>query len=128
MHFVFLHLARERMTRMKPRLITCFLLIAAMFVFISSAAAQSNYSFNLEREVVQAYWNSDGTLALDYQLTFANDSNGHPIDYVDMAMPNGNFDMSTVSADTGGQGLDVSQSDYQGTGSGFAVVMGSSTI
>ncbi len=113
---------------MKPRLIASLLLIAAMFVFISSAAAQSNYSFNLEREVVQASWNSDGTLALDYQLTFANDSSGHPIDYVDMAMPNGNFDMSTVSADVGGQGLTVSESDYQGTGSGFAVVMGSSTI
>jgi hypothetical protein len=113
---------------MKPRLIIPFLLIALMFVFTSSAAAQSSYSFSLNKEIVQVIWNADGTLALDYQLTFTNDPNGHPIDFVDMGMPNGNFDMSTVSADVAGQAVDVSTSDYQGTGSGFAVVMGSQTI
>ena len=113
---------------MKPRLIILFLLIALMFVFTTSASAQSSYSFNLSKEVVQAYWNADATLALDYQLTFANDPGGHPIDFVDMGMPNGNFDMNTVKADVAGQAVDVSTSDYQGTGSGFAVVMGSQTI
>jgi hypothetical protein len=113
---------------MKPRLIASFLLVAMLFAFTSSVAAQSDYSFSLDREVVQVYWNADGTLALDYRLTFTNDSSGHPIDYVDMGMPNDNFDMGTVSADVDGQGVDVSTSDYQGTGSGFAVVMGAKTI
>ena len=113
---------------MKPRLITSLLLTAVLFVFTTSAAAQSSYSFSLDREVVQASWNANGTLALDYMLTFSNDSSGHPIDFVDMGMPNGNFDMSTVSADVGGQAVDVSSSDYQGSGSGFAVVMGPQTI
>ena len=113
---------------MKPRLLVSFLLIAVMFVFTSSAAAQSSYSFSLDREVVQVLWNADGSLALDYQLTFTNDPSGHPIDFVDMGMPNSNFDMSTVSADVNGQTVDVSTSDYQGNGSGFSVVMGSKTI
>jgi hypothetical protein len=112
----------------KPRLIISFLLVAMMFVFTTSAAAQSSYSFSLDKEVVQVSWNANGTLALDYLLTFTNDSGGHPIDFVDMGMPNGNFDMNTVSADVAGQSVDTSTSDYQGSGSGFAVVMGSQTI
>ncbi len=113
---------------MKPRLIISFLLIGMLFAFTSRASAQSSYSFSLNKEVVQAYWNADGTLALDYQLTFVNDPSGSPIDYVDMGMPNGNFDISTVTADVGGQPVDASTSDYQGSGSGFAVDMGSQTI
>ena len=112
----------------KSRLIISFLLIAMMFVFTTSAAAQSSYSFSLDKEVVQVYWNADGTEALDYQLTFTNDPSGHPIDFVDMGMPNGNFDMGTVKADVAGQAVDTSTSDYQGTGSGFAAVMGDQTI
>ena len=75
---LFTLLAFERMTLMKPRLIISFLLIAVMFVFTTSASAQSSYSFSLDKEVVQVYWNADGTQALDYQLTFTNDPSGHP--------------------------------------------------
>lgn len=113
---------------MKSRLIAFLSLIAVMLLFTTAVAAQSDYSFSLDREVVQAYWNADGTLALDYQLTFTNNPGAHPIDYVDMGMPNANFVMSTVSADVNGQPVNTSKSDYQGTGSGFAVVMGSQTI
>ena len=107
---------------MKPRLIASLLLIVVMLFVTTSAAAQSNYSFSLDREVVQVFWNSDGSLALDYTFTFSNDSSGHLIDFVDMGMPNGNFDLGSVSADVDGQTVDVSSSDYQGSGSGFAVV------
>ena len=113
---------------MKLRLISLILLVGMIFAVTTGAAAQSDYSFSLDREVVNAYWNADGTLQLDYALTFTNDTSGHPIDYVDMGMPNGNFDMGTVSADVNGASVDVSTSDYQGSGSGFAVVMGAQTI
>jgi len=113
---------------MKLRLIRLFLLVGMIFAVSANAAAQSSYSFNLQKETVQVYWNSDGTEALDYTLTFANDAGAHPIDYVDMGMPNSNFDMSTVSADVNGTSVDTSTSDYQGSGSGFSVVMGSQTI
>ena len=111
----------------KLRLFSSLVLIVLMFSMVSSVAAQS-YSFNLTQEMVQVYWNSDGTMALDYIFTFTNDPGGHVIDYVDVAMPNGNFDMNTASADVNGHSVPVSQSDYQGTGSGFSVVMGSDAI
>ena len=114
---------------MKQRLA---LLLAFLLLITSAtnAAAQSSssYLFSVPKESVNVYWNADGTESLDYVLNFVNQPGAHPIDYVDMGMPNSNFDMSTVTADVGGQSVDVSQSDYQGSGSGFSVVMGSQTI
>jgi hypothetical protein len=115
------------MTLMKPRLIASFLLIAMLFVFTSSAAAQS-YSFNLNQEIAQVYWNSDGTSALDYTFTFVNDPGGHVIDFVDVGMPNGNYDLGNITADVSGQPVNIS-SDFQGDGPyGFSVDMGTYAI
>ncbi len=112
---------------MKPRLIASMLLIAMLFIFTSNVAAQS-YSFNVSQEVVDVFWNSDGTLDLDYQFTFVNDPGAHVIDFVDVGMPNGNYDLGRVTADVDGDALNVS-SDFQGDGPyGFAVDMGSHAI
>ncbi len=111
---------------MKYRLAIFF----AIFLALSSTLnvfAQSYY-FSLDQEVVNVYWNSDGTLALDYQLKFTNQPGGHAIDFVDMGMPNGNFDINTANADVNGSAVSISQSDYQGSGSGFAVDLSSMAI
>jgi hypothetical protein len=111
----------------KLRLLASFALIISMFTLVSGVSAQS-YSFNLTQETVQATWDSNGTLALDYTFTFANDPSGHVIDYVDVGMPNGNFNLGNASADANGHTLSVT-SDFQGDGSyGFAVDMGSQAI
>ena len=111
----------------KLRLLASFVLIVLMFTMVSSVAAQS-YTFNLTQETVNAYWNSDGTLALDYVFTFANDPSGHVIDFVDVGMPNGNFNMGSITADVGGQRVNIS-SDFQGDGpDGFSVDMGAYAI
>jgi hypothetical protein len=108
-------------------------LLALALVFIlavglpASALAQ-DYYFAVEQETVHAYWNEDGTLTLDYTLVFVNQPGAHAIDFVDMGMPNNSFDTSTVSADVNGSSVSVSRSEYQGSGSGFAVVMGSNAI
>jgi len=108
---------------MKIRLFASLVLVTLMFTLVSSAAAQ-DYSFRLDRETVNAYYNADGTLALDYVFTFTNDPGGHVIDFVDVGMPNGNFVSSTISADVNGNSLSIS-SDFQGDGPfGFAVDMG----
>ena len=111
---------------MKRRLALLFALILA-FASTINAAAQSYY-FSLDKEVVNVYWNSDGTQALDYQLTFTNGPQAHAIDFVDMGMPNGNFDAKNATADVNGDPVSVSKSDYQGNGTGFAVALGSMAI
>ena len=111
----------------KLRLLASFVLILLMFTMVSSVAAQS-YSFNLTQEIVNVSWNSDGTMALDYVFTFVNDASGHVIDFVDVGMPNGNFNLGNASADANGKTLSVS-SDFQGDGPyGFSVDMGSQAI
>jgi hypothetical protein len=106
--------------------ITLILILAAMIV--SPVLAQGDYYFAVEREVAQVYWNADGTMSIDYTWVFNNQPGAHIIDYVDVGMPNFYFEMATVSADVDGAAVSVSQSDYAGDGSGFAVVLGGRAI
>jgi hypothetical protein len=111
---------------MKKRLLTIALVFILAFSITTSAFAQS-YSFSLDREVVNVYWNSDGTLSLDYQFTFSNQPGAHVIDFVDVGLPNDNYNYNTITADVNGDPVSIS-TDYQGSGSGIAVDLGSRAI
>jgi hypothetical protein len=141
---------------MKKRLLTIALVLILALLLVSPALAQS-YLFSLDREVVNVYWNADGSMSLDYQFTFTNNSGGHVIDFVDVGMPNSYFDISApaptavpmatplsgssetptgpLAGTTNGAYAEVGEnrvslsSDYQGEGSyGFAVDMGAYAI
>jgi hypothetical protein len=112
---------------MKRKLLAIALVFILAFGITTSALAQ-DYYFGVEEETVHVYWNEDGTLSLDYTIVFVNQAGAHVIDFVDMGMPNSSFDMSTVSADVNGSSVSVDRGEYQGSGSGFAVVMGSQAI
>jgi hypothetical protein len=112
---------------MSRRLLVTTLVLVMVLVLPASAFAQE-YLFGVERETVDVHWNADGTASIEYTLHFVNQPGAHAIDFVDVGMPVTTFDMSSVSADVDGTRLSVSKGDYQGTGSGFAVVMGSKTI
>ncbi|HBG74682.1 MAG: hypothetical protein A2X25_11665 [Chloroflexi bacterium GWB2_49_20] len=112
---------------MKRRILTLVLTLLLVFSITTHAAAQ-NYSFVLSNEVVHVYWNSDGTVSLDYLLTFQNDIGAHVIDFIDLGLPNGNYDFNSITADVGGNSLSIS-SDFQGDGpDGVAIDMGSYAI
>ena len=104
--------------------------IVALFMVLAIPASvvAQEYLFSVDSETVDVLWNADGTSSLEYAWAFTNQPGAHPIDFVDVGMPTSTFDMSTVSADVNGTPVSVSQGDYQGNGSGFAVVLGSSTI
>lgn len=112
---------------MKRRLLTIFIVIVVALSLPVSVFAQ-DYYFSLDKEVVDVYWNSDGTMSLDYLLTFTTQSSGHTIEYVDVGMPNSSFDFNSIQASINGNPLSVSR-DFQGVGgSGFAVEMGQYAI
>jgi len=112
---------------MKRRLLTTTLILILALTLPITVLAQ-DYYFSLDKEVVNVYWNADGTMALDYLLTFTTQPGGHTIEFVDVGMPNGNFDFNSIQADINGNQLSIS-SDFQGTGGdGFAVEMGSYAI
>lgn len=114
---------------MLKRILTPLLIFILTFAIVVNVSAQDlPYYFQVNKEVVHVYWNADGTQSLDYTWVFTNQPGSHPIDYVDVGMPNYNFDEGTVKADVDGVPVSVSTSDYEGNDSGFAVVMGSKTI
>jgi len=108
---------------MKQRLLALVITILLVFGITTNAAAQS-YSFEVTNEIVNVYWNDDGTVSLDYLLTFKNDAGGHVIDFVDLGLPNSSYDLSSIRADYAGNNLNIS-TDFQGDGSfGVAIDMG----
>jgi len=113
---------------MKRRLLSLVVLIFVILAMSFPALAQGEYYFAVEKEIVHVYLNADGTMSLDYTWIFVNQPSGHAIEYVDVGMPNYYFDMSTVSADVDGVPVSASQGDYEGNGSGFAIVLGGRAI
>lgn len=104
--------------------------LALLFILLPVVAQAQSLWFSVEREEVNVYWNEDGTSSIDYVYVFNNSSYGAPIDYVDIGLPNGKYEESSIFADVDGQSLsDISSSGYQGDGyHGVAVGLGSLAI
>ncbi len=99
-----------------------------LLVSTGSALAQSYY-FTLSKEVVNVLWNEDGTMSIDYVMDFQNQPGAHVIDFVDLGLPNSNYDINSISADVNGNPVtDISSSGYQGKGSGVAIGLGTYSI
>ena len=112
---------------MKLRLAASILLVVLMFTITSSVHAQT-YLFSLDEQVVNVYWNSDGSIAVDYLFTFTNDPSADPIDFVDVGMPNNWYDFGSIIADVDGNPVSLSTDFYGEGGSGFSVDMGAYAI
>lgn len=106
------------------------LIVFTLLLLLSSPSAAQSYFFNLPKLTVDAFWNSDGTLSLDYIYYFENTPTGHSIEYVDLGLPNSNYSDSDITAFVDGkQVYDISSSGFQGIGTqGVAVGLGSYTI
>ncbi len=112
------------------KLLVSFLLVFTILLFVSTPVAAQEYYFQLPELTVDAYWNSDGTLSLDYTYKFINTSSGHIIDYLDLGLPNSNYSDSNITAFVdGNQVYDISSSGFQGVGSyGVAIGLGQYAI
>ncbi len=106
--------ARQPHPKIKLRLFTLFALAAAFLLPASAVLAQSDYYFSVPRERVDASWESDGTLTLDYEIVFQNGDSAHPIDVVDLGLPNENYNPSNITASLNGRPASYIQwqSDY----------------
>jgi hypothetical protein len=97
---------------MKIKLALAVLLLASLAVFPLAAGAQS-YSFSVPQEDVDVFWNSDGTSAIEYTMVIQNDSGASRVDYVDLGIPNDNYDLGSITAEVDGQPIhDIQRSDY----------------
>ena len=103
------------------------ILISLLLIFHGTGSAQS-YLFQLEQLEVNIYVNDDGSASIDYRFKFKNDPSAPTIEYVDIGMPNSQFNLTGATAEVNGRTVAVSQSDYEGDGVGFAVVLGGAGI
>jgi hypothetical protein len=88
-------------------------LVASLALGLARPALAADYSFRLSQETVNVYWESDGTLSLDYVFVFANDAGAAPIDFVDVGLPNASYNLGKIRAEAGGQALsDIQKSTY----------------
>jgi hypothetical protein len=83
---------------MKRRLAVLVVVLLLVALITTNVAAQ-DYSFSIPKLTVHVYLNEDGSISLDYLFVFQNDSGGHVIDYVDVGMPNVDYDSNSISAD-----------------------------
>jgi len=114
---------------MKKRLLILSIVILSSFLLHASVLAQT-YLFSMDQETVNVFWNEDGSISIDYVFSFSNEPYASPIDFVDVGLPNSNFDSGTIYADVDGIPVsNISEGDYQGEGgSGVAVGLGSQAI
>ena len=117
-----------RLRKLTPTLTAVSLLIAILLLLlVPIVALAQTYSFELPELYIDVYWNEDGTSSLDYYFLFNNDSGASPIDYVDVGVPNENYDLGSAYAEVNGTQLsDIQESPY--VKPGVAVGLGSNAI
>lgn len=114
------------MKTLKTKRLVIALLIFLMLQITTPVFAQL-YAFRVDREVVHAYWESDGSLSLRYEIGFINETYADPIDFVDIGMPNSNFSLSNVSATIDGDPItQIEYSPY--VENGIALGLGANEI
>ncbi len=87
------------------------LLVALSILVNSTPVSAQDLRFEIPKQTVIVYVNSDGTLSLDYTITFRNLPAGDVIDIVDIGMPNHSYRLNTARADINGVALgDIRQS------------------
>jgi hypothetical protein len=98
-------------------------LAVALLVILVPVGLAQDYGFELKDNKVDVYLNGDGTAYISYDLTFIADPGSHPIDVVDVGMPNDSYRLGDIRASIDDFPLtDVSNSPY--VKPGIAVELG----
>jgi hypothetical protein len=114
------------MQKKRTLFVSAFMLLTLILILPGAAFAQT-YSFRLPQQFIDVYWNEDGTSSIDYVFIFANDPSGPTIEFVDVGVPNSNYDMNSVVAYANNVELtDIESSPY--VQPGVAVGLGSQSI
>ncbi|MBU1880071.1 MAG: hypothetical protein KJ734_14085, partial [Chloroflexi bacterium] len=75
------------------------LLVTSVGVWPAFAA---DYGFVLNKNISRVTINRDGSVDIEYWLTYTCDAGAHPIDIIDVGMPNSSYVLSSVRADLDG--------------------------
>ena len=111
---------------MRKKIFSLLIVLFLLALIVSPVFAQ-DYSFKVTKETATVTIMSDGTATIDYAFSFINDAGAHPIDYVDVGMPNSNYDLNRATADVNGAPIsDIQNSQY--VTPGIALGLGGNAI
>lgn len=89
------------------------LMILLLLANNSQPVKAQDYYFEVENETMEVFVNEDGSLTIDYVFDFKNNVGAHPIDIVDIGLPNNNYVLSSITAEINGNPItDIKKSDY----------------
>ena len=80
----------------------CIFLILIMLAGSASPVYAQDYRFQVPEQAVVVSVNNDGSINIDYTMTFLNDSGAHAIDIVDIGLPNYDYELKNIAADVNG--------------------------
>ena len=111
----------------RPFFVTALIILTFITLILPGLALAQTYSYSLPQQFIDVYWNADGTSSIDYVYIFVNDPSGPTIEFVDVGVPNSNYDMNSVVAYANGVELqDIESSPY--VQPGVAVGLGGQSI
>jgi hypothetical protein len=89
------------------------LIILLMLVGNTNIVYAQDYYFAVETQIMDVFVNEDGSLSIEYTFEFVNQPGAHPIDIVDVGLPNNNYVLNSITADIDGNPVDsIKKSDY----------------
>jgi hypothetical protein len=94
-----------------------------LLLVVTPVFAQT-YLFGVTRQDVTLTVDTDGTVSLDYMWVFANDPTASPIDFVDVGLPNSNYDSNSITANVNGSPI----TDITSITNGITLGLGSNSI
>jgi hypothetical protein len=81
------------------------LIVLLLLALIASPVFAQDYSFSVTSETVTVTITTNGTATIEYAYSFNNNAGAHPIDYVDIGMPNNNYLLTNITADVNGTAI-----------------------
>jgi hypothetical protein len=98
--------------------LTAGLLLASLLLGLFGAVAQAqDYGFSVDQNFVSVYIQEDSSVDIVYDITFTCDPGAHPIDIVDVGLPNDYYDLSSAKATIDGQPVSgIYESEWLDTG------------
>ena len=98
------------MKNLRLLLVISVFLIAA---FAPAAVQAQTCRFEVSEYEVEAYIEADGSLTLYYYMVFQNDPNADPIDFIDLGLPQGDYDYKNITGTINDQPIPkIGPSDY----------------
>ena len=80
----------------------CIFLILIMLGGSVNPVYAQDYRFQVPEQAVVVSINMDGSMNIDYTMTFLNDAGAHAIDIVDIGLPNYDYELRNITADVNG--------------------------